>query len=971
MTKPLIFLNYRKNAAQGHATTIRLLLENTFGKDAVFQDYHSIQSGEDWAATIPQAIREAKVFLAFIHGDEWLELGEYKTDRRLFREDDWVRKEIQIALDENKIIIPILLQGIKKWPAEKNIAEVSPEGLEPFFRLQGEWFNPDKPEIAIQALQSRLNGVMSPQPQSGEVPLFPLNDFPLNANLIRELCYLDSPYIGIPHFDEAHAPLFFGRDEDIWRLYYEYITQLAPGQILLLHGASGVGKSSLLNAGIFPRLKYKGWNVSYDRRKKQTGADQSPAGLHILLGNLIAKADEGEKTERIILLDQVEEMLTDRGADDEKPAFFEMLKRAPDTVKIVLGFRKEYLADIKDQLKDYRINYLEYSLRPLGKESVRRAIRGVFDTPEVKKMFPRLGTLDPLLEAALIRDITQDEVSHIAPLLQFQLENLYKAAERAAHGGVIYLKLDQYQPETSLQSYLENHKLAAVEKTFPEAAASGLINDILYFYTTPDLTAATQAGGDYVARYAHIEARWPGRLKEIQQCLADQYLLLRQDEAHTSRLAHDALARIVRKRYETSSLPGQQAAFIIRAKEKIAIQKVQFSETDITLIETGQWGMSAVPPEIQQRIQTDKQRYLTQKYDRQRLALRSAAEDIEHLRFVQALDNLHIAWQEGIRPERILALARHLPYPFEQLGLEEKREECMALMAEMNRYISANWNIPHIDTSIIHTDRFFPSLVEVKGGRYKMGSTEGARYYKQEGPEHMVEVDGFWMGATPVTCWQFGMYCLDTGRELPRDSGFGRGDRPVVNVNWYETTHYCNWLSLRQGLEPVYEHPDGQTVIALWENNGYRLPTEAEWEYAARERGKNIRFGNGKDIADPSEINFDGQHVYNTFDKTIASWIQKGENRGATTPVRRFSPNALGLYDMSGNVYEWCWDGYDENFYQNSPEKNPRGPEKKQTDQVVRGGSWFETALDCRCSYRNGDIPFDLNNVIGFRVVRR
>ncbi|HEX9933773.1 MAG TPA: SUMF1/EgtB/PvdO family nonheme iron enzyme, partial [bacterium] len=144
---------------------------------------------------------------------------------------------------------------------------------------------------------------------------------------------------------------------------------------------------------------------------------------------------------------------------------------------------------------------------------------------------------------------------------------------------------------------------------------------------------------------------------------------------------------------------------------------------------------------------------------------------------------------------------------------------------------------------------------------------------------------------------------------------------------------------------------------------GYRLPTEAEWEYAAREGGRNVRFGNGKDIADPSEINFDARADF----KRLYSVV--GVYRHKTTPVASFPPNSLGLYDMSGNVWEWCSDWYDANYYSSSPDTNPRGP-NSGSERVLRGGSWSCGPGDVQCSDRGRYDPgtWDVNH--GFRVAK-
>jgi formylglycine-generating enzyme len=212
-----------------------------------------------------------------------------------------------------------------------------------------------------------------------------------------------------------------------------------------------------------------------------------------------------------------------------------------------------------------------------------------------------------------------------------------------------------------------------------------------------------------------------------------------------------------------------------------------------------------------------------------------------------------------------------------------------------------------------------------------------------------------------VTFEEYDAFCEATGREKPNDEGWGRGDRPVINVSWYDAVAYCNWLSEQDGFTEVYTIK-GKTVTVDWNADGYRLPTEAEWEYAAREGGRKVRFGNGKDIADPEEINFNAHKNYQK------SYSIDGKYRKQTVPVGSLnSPNALGLHDMSGNVYEWCWDWY--GAYPSTPETDPKGPDSGSY-RVPRGGSWYSYPQNVRVAYRNDYAPGFRGNDIGFRLAR-
>jgi formylglycine-generating enzyme required for sulfatase activity len=181
---------------------------------------------------------------------------------------------------------------------------------------------------------------------------------------------------------------------------------------------------------------------------------------------------------------------------------------------------------------------------------------------------------------------------------------------------------------------------------------------------------------------------------------------------------------------------------------------------------------------------------------------------------------------------------------------------------------------------------------------------------------------------------------------------FSGGQRlPVENVPWFDAVRFCNALSQKEGLPPFYAI-NGQTVaVPDWNRPGYRLPTEAEWEYACR-AGTTTLFSFGDDY-DPL-----GQY----------GWYSNNYE-GQTHPVGEKERNGFGLYDMHGNVWEWCWDGYDPDYYSKSPSVDPRGPEVA-TFRVTRGGSWRDAPRQAQSAYRGWQRPEDRICVLGFRLAR-
>ncbi|MGB0522591.1 MAG: formylglycine-generating enzyme family protein [Flammeovirgaceae bacterium] len=219
-------------------------------------------------------------------------------------------------------------------------------------------------------------------------------------------------------------------------------------------------------------------------------------------------------------------------------------------------------------------------------------------------------------------------------------------------------------------------------------------------------------------------------------------------------------------------------------------------------------------------------------------------------------------------------------------------------------------------------------MQEVQGGTFTMGSVH---HDKDEWPVHEVEVSSFLLGKYPVIQ---ALWAAVIGSD---PSAFREPNRPVEQVSWYDATYFCNALSKQLGKAQVYKG-SGESIEIDYTANGFRLPTEAEWEYAAGGGSKQA----GYNFSGGDEPNAVGWYDDNSLAETHLVGLKR--------------PNTLGLYDMSGNVREWCNDWYADNYYSQSPENNPKGPEKGDS-RVLRGGSWFDDPMIMRVACRNYDSP--------------
>ena len=256
-------------------------------------------------------------------------------------------------------------------------------------------------------------------------------------------------------------------------------------------------------------------------------------------------------------------------------------------------------------------------------------------------------------------------------------------------------------------------------------------------------------------------------------------------------------------------------------------------------------------------------------------------------------------------------------------------------------------------------------MIYVEGGSYLMGG--GKLASSSSFPIHRVTLSSFYISRFETTCALYDAYCKETATSFPPDQGKGRGDRPVSCISWYDAVEFCNWLSLIDNREPCYSiSVEGtatdnysrydtmkQKVECDYSANGYRLPTEAEWEFAAR-----------GGLYSASFI-YSGSNEPDTVAWHYANSYRYPEKTGLK------EPNELGLCDMSGNVYEWTGDWYSRDY--TWCEKGITDPSGFSTgsSKIIRGGSCFFDYRGCVTTYRKTAPASVRLPYIGFRVVRR
>ena len=221
--------------------------------------------------------------------------------------------------------------------------------------------------------------------------------------------------------------------------------------------------------------------------------------------------------------------------------------------------------------------------------------------------------------------------------------------------------------------------------------------------------------------------------------------------------------------------------------------------------------------------------------------------------------------------------------------------------------------------------------VKIPAGSFQMGDNFGVGF-DNEIPVHTVNLDKYSISKYEATFAQYDRFCSETGRQKPSDAGWGRNQRPVINVSWHDSKAFCDWLSNRTG-------------------DDVHLPTEAQWEKAARGTDQR-KYPWGNSAPNSSRANYQDDHR-------------------KTMPVGSYPGGAsyYGVHDMAGNVWEWCADWWDENYYRYSPSENPQGP-SSGTERVERGSAWCSSDVGLRTSFRAHSKPSRYNYTIGFRICK-
>ena len=455
----------------------------------------------------------------------------------------------------------------------------------------------------------------------------------------------NSPFRLLDSFTDKDAEIFFGRNREI-RDLYDRLTAPDTAPIVLLYGQSGVGKSSVLDAGVRPRL-HRTHDVRYVKRetgstvlatlyRALTGAAPTEAvsGEQIAAAWSAAEAAKGRPV--LVFLDQIDEMYSRPGNEtDEDDKLFDALKAVwgeggkPPAGRLVIAFRKEWLSEIQHQLEPRGLAYEKVFLQGLSREAILAVVRGVTSTRRLQSHFGL--NIEAGLPEVIADDLQSDRESPIAPTLQILLSKMWQTASAADRHAPAFTKAmyGSLQRDGLLLGDFLDQQLTRIGAKAPELLSSGLVIDVLAFHTTPLLTAPLRPHDELLNTYKHRAADLLPLLR-----LCEELYLLTDTAADTAtgratRLAHDTLAPLVRARYDDSVLPGQRARRLLDAHGAEWRNKTGsvLDANDLEIVRQGMTGTRAMRPEEERLIQAseEKRRQEVRNQHRVAMVVRTAA----------------------------------------------------------------------------------------------------------------------------------------------------------------------------------------------------------------------------------------------------------------------------------------------------------------------------------------------------------
>lgn len=773
----------------------------------------------------------------------------------------------------------------------------------------------------------------------------------------------ESPYKGLQYFDTADAALFFGRE----RLTAELVAYLRTHRCLIVVGASGSGKSSLVRAGVMPALQQEQpllgdvlppdcsmrWRrcimtptahpleelaakLTQDSESVTATATllddlgKDARSLHLFVRRLVASDNR-----LLLVVDQFEELFTlCRDANERKVFVDNLLTAAVDdgVTTVVITLRADFYAHCFafDNLRAALGNY-QIPIGPMTQAELRQAIEKPaqhegwdFEPGLVDLLLHDVGDEPgalPLLSHALLetwkrrrgRTLTLAgyvESGRVQGAIAQTAESVFTqklTAEQQAIAKNIFLRLTELGEGAE-----DTRRRVQLTELLPQAGGKTSFETVLK--TLADARLVTTHRDEVEVAHEALIREWP----QLRKWLAENRESLRMQ-----RTVGEAAKSWATLRQDASALYSG-----LRLQQALAWQR----ENSVVLTPLEATFLRA------SKRRRDLQRSLLMKVAVAILSVLGwlswgQVNEIRYARAMQSVSPLIVSGDADGATAELQAAAALFP---ERLDLDAQITIVNRLVAtqlvQVGEAMARNGDYTEANAKFraalaLNPPSDTPVYVWIAAGPFKMGSTEEDKQAQDsEKPPHTVNVDGFWIGRTEVTNAQYFRCSKAIVCEQPHNERFANpawANHPVTDVTWFQAKTYAEWV-------------------------GGRLPTEAEWEKACRSTDDRI-YPWGNEEPTYERANFKNSNV-------------------SPTAVGSYPAGANGLYDMAGNVYEWTADWYDENYYKNLHDRNPTGPEEGNS-RTLRGGSWSYSELSVRCASRDNYYPDRSNSVGGFRVV--
>jgi|GEM_PF-1165622 len=750
---------------------------------------------------------------------------------------------------------------------------------------------------------------------------------------IRKQSLPDAPYKFLDYFEKKDSAIFFGRDAEAAHL----VRQIAAHKLTVLVGQSGVGKTSLLNAGVIPKLEEEGYQTVYIRalinptemiKKSIWGMIEGqslllPPQAESMKLKPFLEATLPNSSRVVFIIDQFEEFfmrLGDASRKDFSISLSDCINSEMHDLRFVLALREDYLyrlLEMEPPIKGIFSN--RFWLRNLDESRARDAIM------EPARAFG-LSFDDALLET-LLDDL---ETGGVDPSqLQIVCFRLYQTL-----GEQNVFTIDLYRQLGGTKTILSNYLDEVIEslKTDEEKEAARVI---LKCMVTSERTKAALSAME-IARDAivHKIGMAENQVTNILKTLQNHRIIRRlPEEDDIFELAHEVMVEKVWQWINAEDITYKYVREMLRQA-------------------LADWRQLKILPSAEKwQLINEHKENLTLDLEEANLMMNSAIQIGEEMGYwIKIAEKSGVDIWEELKSLLLNASpsSRHNALRWVSLSNGTENVITMAKIAIGSEYPALRrqaWRIlSNLDDSEAYKtlSSYSPSneAILIPAGFFVMGTDDGR--YDDEQPAHRVYLDAYYVHRHPVTNIEYLEFVKDTKRKTPdhwEDGNIpiGKEDHPVVRVSWYDALAYCQWLAEMNGI-------------------GFRLPTEAEWEKAAgwdqdKEEKRRWAWGNEYDH-------------------------QKGNTRiggpGTTTPIGQYSPaggdSPYGLSDMSGNTFDWVSDWWSKTYYAISPEQNPKGPDSGEY-KVCRGGSWAGSSEGASVVSRYYTMRPDVrSDYIGFRL---